>query len=106
MHARIITILLCCAALLVLSGCGLFRSTSPSPSAGNMQPGSGVALTAHNPVSLQNYKTARIHASEGRLELAREHYLLAYAAAEDDALLRAMLEKELKAVAMMIQTLR
>ncbi len=105
MHTRIITIFLCCAALLVLSGCGLFQNSS-SPSAGNARPGADVALTAHNPVSLQNYKAARIYASEGRLELAKEHYLLAYAAAEDDSLLRDMLEKELRAVDMMIQTLR
>lgn len=105
MHARIITILLCCTTLLALSGCGLFRDSSPS-SAGNMRPGADVALTAHNPVSLQNYSAARTYAAEGRLELAREHYLLAYAAAEDDLPLQTMLEKELKAVTMMLQTLR
>lgn len=105
MHARTITILLCCTALLALTGCGLFRS-SPSSSAGNTRPGANVALTAHNPVSLQNYKAARAYASEGRLELAREHYLLAYAAAEDDASLRLTLEKELRAVDMMLKTLR
>lgn len=104
MHARTITILLCCTALLALSGCGLFSGSSPS--AGNTRPGADVALTEHNPVSLQNYKAARVYAAEGRLELAREHYLLAYAAAEDDHSLQAVLEKELKAITMMIQTLR
>ena len=105
MHARTITILLCGTALLGLSGCGLFQSSS-SPSAGNSRPGAEVALTGHNPVSLRNYQTARAYSAEGRLELAREHYLLAYAAAEDDTTLRAMLEKELRAVDMMIKTLR
>jgi hypothetical protein len=98
MYARIITILLCCAALVNLAGCGLFRDAPP--------PSADVALTAHNPVSLQNYKTARGYASEGRLELAREHYLLAYAAAGGNAALRTALEKELRAVDMMLKTLR
>ena len=105
MHARTITIILCCATLFALTGCGLFQGSS-SPSAGNSRPGADVALTGHNPVSLQNYRAARAYSAEGRLELAREHYLLAYAAAEDDAALRTMLEKELRAVDMMIQTLR
>lgn len=103
MHARIITILLCGTALLGLLGCGAANTAS---SAGNSRPGAGIALTGHNPVSLQNYRTARIYAAEGRLELAREHYLLAYAAAEDDPALQDTLEKELRAVDMMIKTLR
>ncbi len=102
MHARTITILLCCIALLALSGCG--KNTAPSE--GTAYPGAGVALTSHNPVSLQNYRAARTYSAEGRLELAREHYLLAYAAAEDDAVLRCALERELRAIDMMIKTLR
>ena len=104
MHARTITILLCAAALFGLSGCGLFRDSAPSE--GTSRPGAAVVLTEHNPVSLQNYLAARAYSAEGRLELAREHYLLAYAAAEDDAVLRAALERELKAIDMMIKTLR
>ena len=105
MHSRAISILLGGLALLALSGCGLFGDKS-SPAAGNSRPGLGVAVTAHNPVSLENYRTARAYSAEGRLELAREHYLLAYAAAEDDTALRTVLERELRAIDMMIKTLR
>lgn len=105
MHARTITILLCGTALFALSGCSIFNGDS-GPATGTAYPGTGVALTAHNPVSLQNYRTARAYSAEGRLELAREHYLLAYAAAEDDFALRDALERELRAIDMMIKTLR
>lgn len=104
MHARTVVILLSVLALLTLAGCGLFRS-SPSTE-GSSLPDASVALTPHNPVSLYNYKTARAYSAEGRLELAREHYLLAYAAAEGDGALRAALEREIRAVNMMIKTLR
>lgn len=104
MHLRTIVIMLSCMILLALSGCSWFGGSSPS--AGNSRPGADVALTGHSPVSLHNYRTARMYSAEGRLELAREHYLLAYAAAEDDNELRAVLERELKAVDMMIKTLR
>ena len=101
MHARTITILLFCAALLAVPGCGIFNGTPDSS-----RPGADVALTTHNPVSIQNYRAARSYSAEGRYELAREHYLLAYAAAEDDPVLRTVLERELRAVDMMIKTMR
>ncbi|MDR3074292.1 MAG: hypothetical protein LBV01_06180 [Deltaproteobacteria bacterium] len=104
MHMRIIVIILSCAALVALSGCGLFQRSSPA--AGDSRPGKDVALTAHNPVSLHNYRVAREYSVAGRYELAREHYLLAYAAAEGDAPLRDTLSKELKAVDSMIRALR
>lgn len=104
MHARTILIMLSATALFALAGCGLFRSSAPS--SGDAHPGADVAVTAHNPVSLHNYKVARTYSGEGRLELAREHYLLAYAAAEGDEVLRAELEREIRAVDMMIKTLR
>jgi len=104
MHARIITSLLCCTALFILSGCGIFKGADPSEA--TTRPDMDVALTSHNPVSLQNYRTARTYSAEGRFELAREHYLLAYAAAEGDAVLRVTLERELRAIDMMIKTLR
>ena len=65
-----------------------------------------VVTTSHNPVSLSCYKAGRVYSAQGRFELAREQYLLAYAAAEGDSVLRASLERELKAVDMMIRTLR
>jgi len=105
MYARIIATLLCGTVLLILPGCGLLRDNT-SPKMGNSQPGAAVSLTGHNPVSLQNYKTARAYSMQERFELAREHYLLAYAAAEGDVVLQDMLEKELEAVDRMIKTLR
>ena len=105
MHARIIAIFLCGTVLLVFSGCGLLRE-NPFQKTEESQPGAGVALTGHNPVSLHNYKTARAYSLQGRFELAREHYLLAHAAAEGDLALQNVLEKELVAVDKMIKTLR
>jgi|GEM_PF-1858624 len=104
MHARTVAILISVLALLTLTGCS--RSNSSPSTAGSSYPESGVAITPHNPVSLYNYKTARAYSAEGRLELAREHYLLAYAAAEGDAPLRTALEREIRAVNLMIKTLR
>lgn len=104
MHARTLAILLSALALLTLAGCSLFQSSSST--AGSSRPEAGVAITPHNPVSLHNYKAARAYSAEGRLELAREHYLLAYAAAEGDGPLRAALEREIRAVNMMIRTVR
>ena len=102
MHIRTIAIILCCTLVLVFSsGCGLFSSGTSKSS----RPGSDVALVSENPVSLHNYRTAREYAASGRYELAREHYLLAYASAED-ATVKDMLAKELKAVDLMIRSLR
>ncbi len=99
MHSRIIVLLLCCTALLTVPGCGSAATDASCP-------GAGIELTRHNPVSLENYRMARSYAAAGRYELAREHYLLAYAAAEDDTPLRAALERELRGIDMMIKTLR
>lgn len=65
-----------------------------------------VVTTNHNPVSLAYYKAGRTYSAQGRFELAREQYLLAYAAAEGDSSLRAALEQELQAADMMIRTIR
>lgn len=105
MHLRTIALLLCCAAFPALAGCALFQGDATPPERGS-RPGAAVALTRHNPVSIHNYKTARDYAAQGRYELAREHYLLAYAAAGDDVVLRDALTRELEAVDMMLHTLR
>ena len=55
--------------------------------------------------SLRNYKAGRDFAAAGRYELAREHYLLALAAA-NDPILREALTQELDSVALMIKSLR
>lgn len=85
----------------LIPGCGLFSSSADK----SARPGSGVALIRESPVSLHNYRVAREYAVSGRYELAREHYLLAYASAEDAAV-RDMLARELEAVDLMIRTLR
>ncbi|GHV53079.1 hypothetical protein FACS1894206_03060 [Deltaproteobacteria bacterium] len=97
---RILTRLLAFMVLFALSGyalvgCALFQDEPRE-----------VALVKQNPVSLHNFRIAREYAASGRLELAREHYLLAYAAAEDDALLQDMLRNELKTVDLQIRALR
>ena len=88
-----------CAFLLALAiplaGCG----TSTPPVA-------GLAMIEHNPVALHNYTIAREYSATGRYELAREHFLLAYAAAGDDSPMQDALHRELKAVDLMIKTLR
>ncbi|MDL2271779.1 hypothetical protein LJC23_01960 [Desulfovibrio sp. OttesenSCG-928-I05] len=65
-----------------------------------------VVTTTHNPVSLAYYKAGRTYSAQGRFELAREQYLLAYAAAEGDPTLRSALEQELQAADMMLRTIR
>ena len=100
MHTKTVTALLCMALLtapLLLAGCG--------KSGGDSGP-VDTALTSGNPICLQNYKTAREYSSAGRYELAREHYLLAYAAAGDDTVLRDALARELEATDLMIRSLR
>jgi len=88
-----------------LAGCGIFQG-SPAPSGSASIPGADIALTEHNAVSLYNYRTAREYSAQGRYELAKEHFLLAYAAAGDDVILRDMLARELESVDLMIRTLR
>lgn len=99
MHLRTIAIILCCATAFALSGCG---TVTDFFSFGDDE----VVLAPHNAVSTHNYKIARIYCTEGRYELAKEHYLLAYAAAGDDIHLRDTLAKEIEAVDAMIKTLR
>ncbi len=91
-------------ALPVLSGCSGMKKAFNSVA--GAQPEADIATTEHNPVSLWNYRTAREYSTQGRFELAREHYLLAYAAAEGDPVLRDTLQKELHSVDLMIKTLR
>ncbi len=84
---------------------GMTACSSKSYYGGATEPGV-IRTVDHNPVSLLNYKQARIYSAQGRYELAREQYLLAYAAAEGDPVLRSTLAQELKAVDMMLRTMR
>lgn len=63
------------------------------------------AVAPYTADSLHNYKAARDFAAQGRYELAREHYLLALAAATDPYLQDA-LAVELESVDLMIRSLR
>ena len=92
----------CCfvAAALLLAGCAMFSSKN------NDVPEPTLATTEHNTISLLNYRTAREYAAGGRFELAKEHYLLAYAAAGENAALRESLRQELHSVDLMIRTMR
>ncbi len=92
------------AALLALPGCSSMKNALNA--ATGAPPETDIATTEHNPVSIWNYRTAREYSAQGRLELAREHYLLAYAAAEGDVVMRDALQKELHSVDLMIKTLR
>lgn len=102
MRVTTVAVLFCAAILaasLLTAGCG--------PKSGGASSGSAeYVITPGNPLCLQQYTLAREYSAAGRYELAREHYLLAYAAAGDDALLRDMLAKELNAVDLMIRSLR
>lgn len=89
---------LCTAVLLCLAGCAAQQN--------GVYGEAEAVMTHYNPISLQNYQTAREYSAAGRYELAREHYLLAYAAAGDDVSLRDALARELKAVDLMIKSLR
>ena len=104
---RTTAILIPCFLTLALALAGCASKEEPA-SVGNTHtaPEANVALTVHNPISLLNYRQARTYAAQGRYELAREHYLLAYAAAEGDGALRGMLQREIKGVDMMLRTLR
>lgn len=97
MRTRIMAVTFLAAALLTFPGCG-------SRTDGNAD--DSIAVLEHNAVSLHNYRIAREFSAAGRFELAREHYLLAYAAAEGDGMLRERLHQELEAVVLMIKTLR
>jgi hypothetical protein len=62
-------------------------------------------VVRYHPDSLRNYQVARDFAAVGRFELAREHYLLALATANDPGL-RDALAFELDSINLMIKTLR
>ena len=99
MHIKIVAVILCAAlltALLLVGGCGKNSNTPKT---------TDVVATDSNPICLQNYRLAREYSSVGRHELAREHYLLAYATA-DTPFLRDALAKELESIDRIIQSLR
>jgi hypothetical protein len=64
-----------------------------------------ILVVGYNVDSLRNYKAGRDFAAAGRYELAREHYLLSLAAANDQVL-RETLAQELDSVDLMIKSLR
>ena len=102
MRTKIVTALLFAALsafAMLMAGCGAKDGEEYSGKV-------GAVMTGRNPICIQNYRIARQYSSAGRFELAREHYLLAYAAAGDDPQLRDTLARELNAVDLMIRSLR
>ena len=65
-----------------------------------------VATSGPPSQSLINFTQGREFASQGRYELAREQYLLAYAAAEESAVMRDAAAREVQAMDLMIKTQR
>ena len=63
------------------------------------------AVVPHDQTSLWNLKLGREYTAEGRYELAKEHYLMALASCSDSET-RTIVDHELHAVDLMIQTQR
>lgn len=92
--------LLCLAAVaMAVSGCSHVSDQISDFSGG------GMGVTRYNPSSLQSLKNGRQFISQGRLELAKEQYLMALAASNDPQL-RMVINQELAAVDLMIRTQR
>lgn len=88
------------ASCLFLQSCGLFRRVTGTP------PPNDVAVSGQPPQSLLNFRQGREYAAQGRYELAKEQYLLAYAAAGENAAMRNAAAREIRAADMMIRTQR
>ncbi len=99
MPHRILNILLAALLCPPLAACSWFNSER-----GKVQ-NAEVAVVNQHPDSVWNLKMGRDYAADGRFELAKEHYLLALAAAQDPDM-RRMLNNELQSVDLMIQTMR
>ena len=81
--------------LLLTAGCGV----------GSHFSNERAAVTPYNSNFLWHLKTGRDYVTQGRYELAKEHYLMALAASNDGES-REVASQELKAVDLMIQTQR
>ncbi len=81
---RAFTLILC----LALAGCGTL-----------------MPLSHESPTTMENWRQARLYQSQGRYELAKQHYALALSGARstDSATL---LQRELFAVDMQLRTMR
>lgn len=88
MRTSAVFLLLACLALPGLAGCGKQVATVPE-----------------SDEALHNWQQGRTYQAQGRFELAREHYLLALAAARSDDT-RDALAREVHVVDRQIQTLR
>ena len=106
--SKTLTLALFLPALMLLPGCGLFSSESAESSSSFFtasRDASDINVNEHTPDSLANYQLGRNYAAAGRYELAREHYLIALAAANTAAMQEA-LAQELGSIDMMIKSLR
>ncbi|MDL2306525.1 hypothetical protein LJC48_00655 [Desulfovibrio sp. OttesenSCG-928-C06] len=110
-NSTVTLLLLALLALPVLSGCSLFSTSSESTESsslfffGKSSDGGNVNVSEYTPDSLLNYQLGRNYAASGRYELAREHYLIALAAANTQELQEA-LSQELRGIDLMIKSLR
>lgn len=86
-----------CFGMLFAAGC--------SGVSGTQNDNTLAAAVPYNEVCLHNYQLARYYAVSGRYELAKEHYLLALASAENPYM-RGVLASELDGVEKMIYTTR
>lgn len=108
--------LLCLGGLLAFSGSGcstlgsFFSSSDTEQSTSQadalaVRSDENLYASPYTPDSIANYRLGREYAAAGRYELAREHYLLALAAASDRDMQDALVS-ELKSIDMMIKSLR
>ena len=104
--ASLILITVLALSTVALGGCSSRQEATTTTTQLQPETEADIVLTSHNPISILNYQQARQYSAQGRYELAREHFLLAYAAAEGNTTLRGMLQHEIKGVDLMIRTLR
>lgn len=101
--SRFILVLTLAVGCLILGSCGMgnmFRRAAGVPVPND------VATATPPAQSLINFKQGREYAAQGRYELAKEQYLLAYAGSEDNGAMRDAAAREVQAMDMMIKTQR
>lgn len=91
---KLLATLLLAGVFFLLPACSYVTYVSPTRT----------VVTDHSPNSLVNLQLGRQYVAEGRYELAKEHYLMALAASDDQN--RESIAQELHSVDMMIKTQR
>ena len=96
-------IVLCLTAALMLSGCSSAMLAGKKEPARPVQ--KKVVASPYSANSMQNLYIGRQYVAEQRYELAREHFLLALASAENENM-REQLVTEITSVTRLLETLR